>query len=315
MANRTLRGYRTQRCGPRVGQTISEAHCYNRSAAMNAKLRVCAVSYLNTAPLVWGLTHGRQQGLFDLEFALPSACADKLRLGETDVGLVPIIELARQPDLVVVPGTGVSCRGPVRSIVLVCKKPFGEIESFAADTGSRTSVGLVQILAARVHGIRPRVRPYPPRLTEMLEVADAALVIGNPALRIDPAMASWHGQPVHVYDLGAEWEDLTGLPMVFAVWAVKNRFNSHAVVEALTESAAYGQSRIDAIVAAESSRLDFDPDLVRTYLTEHVRYALGAAEREAISLYLRLAAELGLANQARDVQYLAAPEPVQGGKQ
>ena len=270
-----------------------------------AKLRLCAVSYLNSAPLVLGLREGAQQGLFDLRFALPSECAELLRSGQADVGLVPMIELARQPDLVVVPGAAVAARGAVRSIVVVSKKPLGEIESFAADTSSRTSVVLAQIVLAHRHGIRPKVRPYPPRLNEMLEIADAALVIGDPALRIDPAMAEWKGQPVHVCDLGANWLEITGLPMVFAVWGIKNSANPDGVAEALADSAAYGLSRIEEIVRSESPRLGLEPNSVREYLTRYVRYELGDREREAMRLYLRLATELGLVEAPRDPPYLS----------
>ncbi len=274
---------------------------------MAAKQRVCAVSYLNTAPLVWGLAHGPQRGSFDLRFALPSECAEQLRAGDTDVGLVPVIELARQPDLLVVPGCGISCRGAVRSILLVSKKPFDAVKSFAADTGSRTSTVLTQIVAAHKHGLRPQVRPYPPRLDEMLEIADAALVIGDPALRIDPALSSWRGQPVHVYDLGLEWQDMTGLPMVFAVWGVKKLADSDGLQEALLASATFGRSRLDEIVDLESLRLGFDPQVVRRYLTQYVHYTLGESEREAMGLYLRLAAELGLTEALCEVPFLAEP--------
>lgn len=274
---------------------------------MAAKQRVCAVSYLNTAPLVWGLTHGPQRGSFDLRFALPSECAEQLRAGDTDVGLVPVIELARQPDLLVVPGCGISCRGAVRSILLVSKKPFDAVESFAADTGSRSSTVLTQIVAAHKHGLRPQVRPYPPRLDEMLEIADAALVIGDPALRIDPSLSSWRGQPVHVYDLGLEWQDMTGLPMVFAVWGVKKLADADGLQETLLASASFGLSRLDEIVDLESLRLGFDPQVVRRYLTQHVHYTLAEREREAMGLYLRLAAELGLTEALCEVPFLAEP--------
>ena len=275
---------------------------------VSAKLRVCAVSYLNTAPLVWGLCHGRQADLFDLSFAIPSVCADRLRTGATDVGLVPVIELTRQPDLVVVPGWGVACRGAVRSILLVSKKPLGEIGSFAADSSSRTSVVLTQVIAAHGHGIRPKVRPYPPRLDEMLEIADAALVIGDPALRIDPLMGSWRGRPVHVYDLGAEWKEMTGLPMVFAVWGAKNLADTDGLCEALSESAEFGLGRVGDIVREESRQRGFEPAVVRKYLTRHVRYRLGEREREAMTLYLRLAADLGLTETPPEIRFL--PEPV-----
>lgn len=268
---------------------------------------VCAVSYLNAAPLVWGLLHGPQRGVFDVRFATPSACANQLRTGQVDAGLVPVVELARQPDLLVVPGCSVSCQGPVRSILLVSKKPFDAIESLAADTNSRTSTGLAQILAAHLHGLRPKVRPYPPRLDEMLKIADAALIIGDPALRIDPALDSWRGAPVHVYDLGTVWEELTGLPMVFAVWAVKRLADTRGIPDTLLASAEYGRARIEEIAVAESARLGFETEAVRRYLTRNVRYRLGAREREAMALYLRLAAELGLAEAPREIPFLAEP--------
>ena len=269
--------------------------------------RVCAVSYLNTAPLVWGLAHGPQRSLIELESAAPAECAEKLRSGEADVGLVPIIELARQPDLAVAPRGCIASHGHVRSILLVCKKPFAEIESIAVDRGSRTSVALVQILALQLYGTQPAVRPHTPQLDKMLQVADAALIIGDPALRLDPSMSDWQGQRVHVYDLGAEWQALTGLPMVFAVWAAKPIDDPAALVAALTGSAAYGRSRIEEIVAAESARLGFEANLIRQYLTRYIRYELGPAEREAIDTYLRLAARQGLVKPAADIRYLPDP--------
>ena len=223
------------------------------------------------------------------------------------MGLVPIIELARQPDLAVAPPNCIACFGHVRSILLVCKKPFAEIESIAVDRGSRTSVVLAQILALQLYGIRPTVRPHTPQLDKMLQVADAALIIGDPALRLEPRMSDWHGQPVHVYDLGAGWLALTGLPMVFAVWAVKPIDDSAAVVAALAGSAAYGRSRIEDIVATESVRLGFDEGLVREYLTHYIRYELGPDEREAIDTYLRLAEKQGLVKPAAKVRYLPDP--------
>ncbi len=278
---------------------------------MAAKLRVCAVSYLNSSPLIWGLLHGPQRGQFDLSSALPSECADRLRLGQAEAGLVPVVELARQRDLLVVPGPAVACCGSVRSILLVSKKPFGAIGSFAADTGSRSSVVLTQVIAAHMHGIRPLVRPHPPRLDEMLEIADAALVIGDPALRIDSRMAFWKDRPVHVYDLGSEWEEMTGLPMVFAVWGVKNRANTQGLQEALTESARYGCRRIPEIVASESRRLELERGMVQDYLTRRVRYDLGERERSGMRTYLRLAWELGLTDAQCEVEFLTEPTPLE----
>lgn len=267
--------------------------------------RVCAVSYLNTKPLVWGLARGPQRGLVELEFATPADCAEKLRCGEVDAGLVPTIELARQPDLAAVPQGCIACDGAVRSILLISKKPFDAVESIATDQGSRTSVVLVQILALELHGTRPAVRPHAAQLDTMLRAADAALIIGDPALRLDPAMLEWRGQPVHVYDLGAEWKALTGLPMVFAVWAANPKDDPEALVAALTGSAAYGLGRIEEIALAESSRLGFEADFLRKYLTHDIRYELAAAERRAMDTYLGLAARQGLVQAPSAIRYLS----------
>ncbi len=274
---------------------------------MASPLRVCAVSYLNTSPLVWGLTHGPQQGVFDLRFTLPAECADALRSGDADVGLVPVIELARQPDLVVVPGSSISCRGPVRSILLISTKPLDAIESFAADTGSRSSVAMTQTLLARKHGIRPRVRPHRPRLDEMLEIADAALIIGDPALHIDPEMTEYAGRPVHVYDMGAEWVETTGLPMVFAVWAVKQPLAEASLAGVFAESAAYGKAHLEDIVEQESRARKMPAELVRRYITRSIAYDLGDRERLSMSLFLKSAGELGIVEAGQEARFLETP--------
>jgi predicted solute-binding protein len=180
------------------------------------------------------------------------------------------------------------------------------IESFAADTGSRSSVALTQVILARKCGLRPRVRPYPPKLDEMLELADAALIIGDPALRIDPAMSEWRGQPVQVYDMGAEWFDLSGLPMVFAVWAVKNLVADPGLAAVFEESKRYGLSRIDELSRFESERLGLDEDLVHRYVTDFIQYDLGEDERRSMSLYLKYAGELGLVEPGVGPQFVEA---------
>ena len=245
--------------------------------------RVCAVSYLNTTPLVWGLLHGPQQGLFDLEFQIPAACADRLAAGEADIGIVPSFEVARQ-GLEVIPGAGIACHGAVRSILLVSAKPAAAIRSLAADCSSRTSVELARVILARKFGAAPRIFAHPPDLDTMLRQADAALVIGDPALRIEPELL-----PYHVYDLGAEWWEMTGLPMVFAVWAGRRGVATPEVVEAFRASCRYGRERLDAIVAAESARREFAPDLVRRYLTDHIVHELGQRDYQGMERFLQYA--------------------------
>jgi len=244
------------------------------------RLRVCAVSYLNTTPLVWGMLHGPQRGLFDLDFRVPAECADALASGAADIGIVPSFELTRQ-DLEVLPGAGIASHGPVRSILLISTCPAAEIRRLAADSSSRTSVQLARVVLERKYGANPEITAHPPDVDAMLETADAALVIGDPALRIDPIHV-----PFHVYDLGAEWEDMTRHPMVFAVWAGRKGLVSPAVVEAFRSSCHYGRERMEEIVAAESAARGFTAELVREYLTRHIVHELGARDYAGMDLFL-----------------------------
>jgi predicted solute-binding protein len=243
---------------------------------------VCAVSYLNTVPLVWGLLKDPAQAqTFDLRFALPSVCADQLASGEADIGIVPVIELAYFRE------TGIASFGPVRSILLISKVPFGEIRKLATDSGSRTSVMLSRIILAEKYGVEPQVISHPPDLAAMLGAADAALLIGDAALRVDPATL-----PFETLDLGEQWTNLTGLPMVFAVWAGR----AEAIVEpygaALQASCRYGLAHIEDIIRQETTQRDFPEPLVREYLTRHIRFEFSNAHYTAMETYLKYAAAL-----------------------
>jgi chorismate dehydratase len=257
------------------------------------RLRVCAVSYLNTAPLVWGMLHGPQQGLFDLDFRIPAECADRVAAGAADVGIIPSFELTRQ-DLEVIPGAGIACHGAVRSILLIASRPAAEIRTLAVDSSSRTSVELARVILRRKYGAMPELFAHPPDVSAMLEKADAALIIGDPALRIEPANLSYE-----VYDLGAEWVELTGLPMVFAVWAGRSGVVTPAVGETFRASCRYGRERLDEIVSAEAGPRDFAPELAREYLTRNIVHELGARDYEGMELFLRYAREMQPAEAGR----------------
>lgn len=248
---------------------------------------MCAVSYLNTVPLVWGLQHSPPlRDTFDLRFALPSECADQLATGQADIGIVPVIEMARQ-GLDYFPGTGIACHGPVRSILLVSKVPFREIRTLATDSGSRTSAMLAQVILAERFGVRPRVFSHPADLAEMLGKADAALLIGDAALRIDPATL-----PFETLDLGGEWVALTGLPMVFAVWAGRKEVIHEPYGRIFLESCRYGLAHMDDMVRAEAPARRFEPELVRRYLTHHIVFELGDRDYEGMRLYIQHALRL-----------------------
>jgi len=256
---------------------------------MDQKPRVSVVEYLNTVPLVWGMLHGEQRGLFELEFSVPSECADRLESGAADIGIVPVIELPRL-DLEMIPGTGIVGEGAVRSILLFSRKPFHMIEKLAADSGSRSSVALARILLAELHGSTPEVVTMAPRLEEMLDVADAALLIGDAALRADPMSIEYD-----CADLGAEWTRLTGLPMVFAVWAARAGVPTGGLEESFTGSYRFGRERIADIIQSESSRRKLPEALVRDYLMTHVRFEVGERERKGMDLFLSLARKLDAA--------------------
>jgi chorismate dehydratase len=250
-----------------------------------AKPRVSVVSYLNTVPLVWGMMHGQERGIFDLSFAVPAECADRLASGLADIGIVPAVELNRQK-LGIIRGAGIACHGPVRSILLISKVPFGEIRRLATDNTSRTSAMLSRIILARKYGVEPEVRSEAPQLASMLEHSDAALIIGDSALVLNPAEL-----PFHTLDLGAEWVEMTGLPMVFAVWAARAGFTTQDPAPFLA-SLRYGQEHIDDIAREWGPRLKISEAMVHEYLTRNIVFELGEREYSGLQTYLQYASEL-----------------------
>lgn len=247
---------------------------------------MCAVSYLNTVPLVWGIEHGEQNGIFEMNYALPSECADQLASGEADIGIVPAIEMSRQK-LDYFRSTGIACRSAVRSILLVSKVPIREIKTLATDTGSRTSVMLSRIILAEKYSVTPKLISRRADLAPMLGEADAALVIGDPALHLDPTTL-----PFETLDLGAEWTEMTGLPMIFALWAGRKEVMTAAFEQAFLESCRYGLAHMDDIVHEQSPIRGITEQLAREYLTHHIVFELTARDHEGLNLYLKHAAAL-----------------------
>ena len=229
------------------------------------------------------MLHGDQRGAFDLTFRVPSECANEVASGAADIGIIPSVELNYR-DYGRVSGLGIACRGAVRSILLVSSKPFSEIETLAGDTSSRTSIALARVVLAQRYGVQPRVISRPPDLVRMLEDADAGLVIGDPALHLDPGALG-----DHVLDLGAEWTTLTGLPMVFAIWAGRKETIRQAVEAIFTASYQFGRDHLDDIIRVEAAQRGIRPELARDYLTRHIICELGAAEYQGLELFLEYA--------------------------
>lgn len=196
---------------------------------------------------------------------------------------MPVIEVDRQ-GLDIVPGLGIASDGPVRSILLVSKVPLREVSSLALDRSSRTSVEMARIVLAEKYGVTPTMVTMAPHIDDMLAEADACLVIGDPALRFDPA-----GSERFVCDLGEAWRELTGLPMVYAVWAGRAEALGTEVSAVFQESYDFGRARVAEIVGAEAAERGIGEDLATEYLTRHIVYELGARHYDGMKLFLKSA--------------------------
>jgi chorismate dehydratase len=230
--------------------------------------------------------------VFDLRFALPSECSDQLASGEADIGIAPAIEVARQK-LEYFRGTGIACHGPVRSILLVSKVPFARIRTLATDAASRTSVMLARVVLAEKYGVEPKLISRPADLAAMLGEADAALLIGDPALRLQPETL-----PFETLDLGGEWTSMTGLPMVFAVWGGRKEIVQGAsgarYERAFLDSCTYGLNNMDDLVRHEAPLRGVTEEVAREYLTRHIVFKLGERDYEGLDLYLKMALAVGV---------------------
>jgi chorismate dehydratase len=276
-------------------------------------LRISIVQYLNTAPLVRGFTHGTLRGKYQLSFTVPSQCAEALRTDAADVAIIPAIEYARIPNLVVFPGLSIASKRAVRSLLLVSTKPVREVTRIALDCGSRSTQALVRILCRKWWGIAPEFREAEPDLPAMLRESDAALLIGDPALRLalhverhaecDRAgvqrcsgeLVGVPGIPaLYVYDMVEEWRALTGLPAVLAIWAARPEVATPEVVRDFQDSLAQGLLQLDAISAEASRELGLPAADLRRYLSGNIDYGLDEENLQGLRLSFKLAAELGL---------------------
>ena len=246
-------------------------------------MQVSVVDFLNARPLVWGLLRDPPNG-FEVARDLPSECAEKLRDGRADVGLIPSIELWRIPNLVRVEGLGIAADSEVRSVLLVSRVSREKIRSIRFDPASRTSAALVRILLKRRFGIEPEGRDRD---------ADAELIIGDPAMK-----AELQGRVV--LDLASEWRSLTGFPFVFAVWAARREAWSEELRRALFDSYRASLPAFDAMVDSEietarnRSGARLSRAMVEDYLRNCLHYELTEADEKGLALFARWAREDGL---------------------
>ncbi len=274
------------------------------------RLRISAISYLNTAPLMWDFEHGEAGRDFEVSYTLPSQCAEALRQQTADIGIIPAAAYTSVPDLAILPGVAIASRRPVRSILLVSKVPVAKIRKVALDTSSMTSVALTKVLFARWWGGERQFTAMAPRIEAMLAEHDAGLVIGDPALKIDRSRYV-------TYDLAEEWIRFTGKPFVFAFWAVRQAALRDAG-SSLDLAAIFQKSRDHGLLPANleliakewGPRLGLSEASVKSYLTDNIYYSLDPACLEGMQLFYRYAAECGALPPAGDLRFLSAAKAV-----
>ena len=270
---------------------------------MNSPVRLGAVSYLNVRPLVYGL---EARSDVSLRFDVPSECARLLDAGAIDLGMVPSITYLSRPGDRIVPGVAIGSDGAVASVALYSRGPMREARSIALDTSSRTSATLVRILCRRVFGISPTFVPHAPDLPAMLANADAALLIGDPALFLDHRA---HGATK--WDLGALWTELTGLPFVWAFWAGPEGAVSSQTVRVLQQAAQKGSRHLPEIARDYRPESRAEQQVAEAYLRTNLVFPLTERALDGLRTYYREAGSLGVAGADRQLTFFEeAPDPL-----
>jgi chorismate dehydratase len=268
------------------------------------RLRIAAINFLNPAPLMWDFEHpplNAQLALrYQIDRMLPSECADRLASGQADIGLIPIASLAHNPSLRILPGCTIASKHRVRSLLLVhrASRSLTSLRSVAADTASRTTLAYTRILFH--HWGNPGV-PFFPALADldaMLEIADAAILIGDPALLAIEEQANRFertGEELVYLDLAHEWHRITCLPFVSAVWGIAcSGPLDESIATDFIQSRIHGLENIDALVAEWSKKLPIPEQTIRTYLTTNIHYLLDEECIEGMRVFFRTAANLGI---------------------
>jgi chorismate dehydratase len=300
---------------------------FGRIRKLMSRLKISAISYLNTAPLMWDFEHGGANAGrvadtdvadidFDISYTIPSACAEALRTGMADIGIIPAAAYATVPDLVILPDVAIAARHAVRSILLVSKMPSKmpsdslskeqwskQVRTVALDTSSLTSVALAKILFAKWLGGARDYKPMAPDLDAMLGTCDAALLIGDPALQVNRDSYS-------TLDLAEEWKARTGKSFVFAFWAIRKAAlagrDGAAIAQIFKKWRDHGLSpkNLETIVQEWAPRLGLPVETIRVYLAHNVHYYLDPPCLEGLELYYRLAEEVGALPRAPELQFV-----------
>lgn len=290
------------------------------STAHLTKLRISIVQYLNTAPLVWGFTNGPLRGKYELSFTVPSQCAEALRSRAADIAIIPAIEYQRIDDLMVLPGMAIASKRRVRSLLIVSKFPVQQVRSLALDSSSRSTQALTKMLCDRHWGIAPEFFEIAPDLRSMLQKADAALVIGDPALRLsfridELAKRGRHREQVcagseaglpgieklYIYDVVEQWRRMTRLPAVLAVWAARTQVVSPEVVDDFRVSRDLGRQHVREISEQAAAGFGVPARQLQRYLTKNIDFGLDEENLRGLEKYFVLAAQMGLIHRINPI--------------
>lgn len=280
-----------------------------------AKTRISIVKYLNAVPLAWGILEGPQSEHFEPVLSTPAECADQLAAGTVDVGLIPSIEYQRIPGSRILAGPAIASRSRALSVLLLSMVPLVRVRSVAYDQASRASVVLTKVILNEFYRNRPSFQGSEPDPAEMLGRSDAALLIGDVALRYkaEHELPSAEGQkafirdgaePVFTFDLMERWNNLTGLPFVFAFWAARPGFQDQSVTDRLLESREFGLERLDAIADRYAERLGLDRNFLYRYLDRNMDYHMDSDGVEALRLFYSMAMRAGALRSVRTVEFL-----------
>lgn len=264
--------------------------------------KLSIINYLNAEPLNFGFKHGLSYRNFHLKFHHPATSCDALQAHEVDAGLISSIEYLRIPNLQIIPNLCIASPRQAKSVLLVSKKEPKDIRSLALDTSSRTSVVLVQILLRQKFGNNSfTANGLAPDLNYMLHENDAALMIGDQAMRCNT-------QGYFVFDLAEQWQQWTGLPFVFAFWAVRPEapkvLQGRPLSEFFEESFNLGMKNLGSIIDDAQLTSGWTNYQLKSYFTENIAYRLGEKESESLSFFYQKAVELGFVPADRKLAFL-----------
>ena len=261
-------------------------------------IKISLVHFLNSAPLGWGFLYGPHKEGFEVIPSAPSVCADQLAKGEVDIGLIPSIEYQRIPNLAIIPGISIASLEKVRSLLLIRPKGKKEIRSVALDTSSRTTAALTKILLYETRGLLPEFIQHPPDLEKMLARCDAALLIGDAALQVNP-------DDYDTIDLVEEWNRWQKKPFVCAVWACrKGVVFPPGLVETFHAAKEWGLKRFPEISTCYAKSLNLSIKFLEDYLKQNINFDLGAEHIEGLQEFHRLAEKHSLVPGLRPLEFI-----------